>query len=342
MHRRLQKIYFTSLVMTLVCAFTGCNSIEDYDNDISGNFDALWNFVDGHYCFFEQKGIDWSAVGEKYRQQAKQCATQRALFNVMAAMLDELRDGHVNLSSPFETSYYRKWWSDYPQNYDERLVEQYYLNFDYHSLGSVYYGILPGHNIGYLRIPTFSSGLGEGNIDAILDYFNVCSGLIIDVRDNGGGALTNVETYVSRFIDKPVVAGYMMHKQGPAHNDFSKPYEYSYKPTEGHLLWSKPVVVLTNRSTFSAANNFVGIMKSLPTVTIVGATTGGGSGMPLSSELPCGWGIRISACRVLDPQGNDTEFGVEPTEGWAVDLDPVQALTGKDTILEAAIQALTH
>ena len=64
--------------------------------------------------------------------------------------------------------------------------------------------------------------------------------------------------------------------------------------------------------------------------------------MPLSSELPNGWGVRVSSCRILDPEGKDTEFGVTPTEGWEVDLDPQMALLGKDTILEAAIRAVTQ
>ena len=327
------------VVAGIVCG--SCNRIEEYESDNLGNFDALWTFVDQHYCFLEEKGLDWNAVGDKYRPMAKNAANSRILFEVLAQMLDELRDGHVNLSSSFNTSYYRRWWSDYPQNYDERLVQQYYLNFDYNMLGSIYFGFLQPYNIGYLRIPDFTMTLGEGNIDNILAYFNTCSGLIIDIRDNGGGQLTEVGQFVSRFIDHPITAGYMMHKTGPGHNDFSKPYEYTYSPaSQGHLLWLKPIAVLTNRSTFSAANNFAGIMKSLPQVTLVGATTGGGSGMPLSSELPNGWGVRISACRILDPEGQDTEFGVEPTEGWAVDLDAQAALNGQDTMLEAAIRAV--
>lgn len=338
--KRIIRKFYPVLMLLVLPMVAGCHSIEEYDNDNAGNFDALWTFVDQHYCFFGQKDIDWQAVGNKYRGQALIAGNQRALFNVMASMLDELEDGHVNLSSWFETSYYKKWWSDYPQNYDERIVQQYYLSFDYHSLGTVYYGILMPHNVGYLRIPTFSAGLGESNIDAILNYLATCSGLIIDVRDNGGGALTNVETYVSRFIDRPITAGYMMHKDGPGHDDFSEPFEYVYSPAAGHTLWLKPVVVVTNRSTFSAANNFVGIMKSIGRVKVVGATTGGGSGMPLSSELPCGWGLRISACRILDPEGRDTEFGVAPSDGWQVYMNPEEALQGRDTILEAAIRAL--
>lgn len=333
------KYIFSVVLCMFVVGLTSCHEIEDYENDVEGNFDALWNFVDRHYCFFDSKDVDWEAIGEKYRVEARYAATSQALFDVMARMLDELRDGHVNLSSWFQTSYYRKWWSDYPQNYDERIVQQYYLNFDYNGLGSLYYGILMPYNVGYLRIPSFDYALGESNIDAILDYFRTCEGLIIDVRDNGGGQLTNVEKYISRFIDHTITAGYMVHKNGIGHSDFSKPYEYYYSPAENHLLWLKPIAVLANRSTFSAANNFVSIMKSLPQVTIVGATTGGGSGMPMSSELPCGWTIRISACRILDAAGNDTENGVTPTEGYEVDLDPTEALNGRDTMLDAAISA---
>ena len=62
--------------------------------------------------------------------------------------------------------------------------------------------------------------------------------------------------------------------------------------------------------------------------------------MPFSSELPNGWGIRFSASPVTDPQGELTEFGVEPTEGCAVDLDPLAALEGHDTMLDFAVKRL--
>lgn len=82
-------------------------------------------------------------------------------------------------------------------------------------------------------------------------------------------------------------------------------------------------------------------MKYLPGVKVVGATTGGGSGMPFSSEIPNGWGVRFSACPMYDANGVCTEQGVEPTDGCAIDLDPVQALAGHDTMLDLAITLLT-
>ena len=319
---------------------TACHSIEEFDNNAKGNFESLWKTLDEHYCFFAAKDIDWNAVHDEYAVKISNTMNSRELFSVCADMLNLLEDGHTNLSSPFNTSYYRAWWSDYPQNYDARLIEQYYFNFNYMSLGAVNYGIL-SNNIGYIRYSSFETQLGDGNWNWIFNYLATCDALIIDVRDNGGGLIDAVEPLISHFITERTLAGYISHKTGPGHNDFSEPYPYYFNPApQSSVMWQKPVAVLTNRSTFSAANNFVSIMKLLPQVKIVGATTGGGCGMPFSSELPNGWGVRFSASIVYDAQMQITEFGVAPSEGCAVDLDPQKALDGIDTMLETAIAAL--
>jgi hypothetical protein len=63
--------------------------------------------------------------------------------------------------------------------------------------------------------------------------------------------------------------------------------------------------------------------------------------MPFNSELPNGWGVRFSACSILDAKGETTEQGIEPSPGCAVDLDPQQALLGHDTIIDFAVAYLT-
>lgn len=330
------------IVVVAAVIAAGCHKLDSWENDAKGNFEALWTILDEHYCFFKEKGVDWNEVHDRYAAKVSNRMNQEELFDVCAEMLNELRDGHTNLIAPFNTSYYRKWWSDYPQNYSARLIEEYYLNFNYRTVGGIDYAILP-ENVGYVRYNSFASPIGEGNLDHVLAYLNVCSALIIDVRDNGGGELTNVETLVRRFITERMLAGYISHKTGPGHDSFSEPYAYYYDPAEkGRIMWGKPVAVLASRGTFSAANNFVSVMKCLPGVKIVGSTTGGGSGMPYNSELPNGWGVRFSACSMLDPEGVSTENGVEPSAGCAVDMDPQQALEGHDTILDFAIKLLTE
>lgn len=320
-----------------VLILSACHQMDEYQSDPIGSFDALWRQVDEHYCFFEEKNIDWDEVYSHYRPLVTSKTNALELFAVCSDMLDELRDGHVNLTSSFETSYYRRWWSDYPQNYNERLIQQSYFDFDYKQVGGMTYGILADSTVGYIRYPSFSYSIGDGSLDMILLQMSKCKSLVIDIRDNGGGDLTNVQKLVSRFIEHPILAGSISHKTGPGHNDFSEPYKYYYEPAEEHVIWLRPVAVLTNRSTFSAANNFAAIMKTLPMIDIVGATTGGGCGMPYSSEIPCGWSIRMSGSRIYDPEGRLTETGVEPSEGCAVDLEPQAAMRGVDTMLERAI-----
>ena len=213
-------------ILTLVVLFSlmvsSCHEVKEYPDNASGNFEALWKVLDEHYCFFEEKGVDWDAVHDKYARRIGEEMTSQELFDVCADMLDELRDGHVNLTSAFNTSYYRKWWSDYPQNFSLRLIEESYFNFNYRQSSGMLYGFL-NENIGYIYYGSFSSPVGEGNLDNVLYFLSSAQGLIIDVRDNGGGNLTNVETLVSRFITEPTVVGYISHKTGPGHDDFSEP-----------------------------------------------------------------------------------------------------------------------
>lgn len=327
------------LCIMLLPVFQSCHKYEEFANDPEGNFDALWTIIDQHYCFFEYKDIDWNEVGQRYRAQLLPEMTNEELFDVCAQMLKELKDGHTNLISSWDISRY--WiWEQYPENYDERLIDQYYLNFNFRQASGIKYGIL-SNNIGYMHYGDFGSSIGEGNLDNILAYLASCDGLVIDVRNNGGGYLTNVEKLVARFTTERILAGYISHKTGPGHDEFSEPYAYYFDPAEDtRIKFLKPIVILTNRASYSATNNFVSIMKSISRVRVVGDSTGGGSGMPFTSELPNGWNVRFSACSILDPQGNETEFGTAPSEGCKVDMTIDDIASGRDSILEKAFEVI--
>lgn len=332
--------FLLSCISVLAILCPSCHDAPEYKNTMLGNFDALVDIMDTRYCFFEDKNINWKETAEKYRKEINEETNIFDLFFLCAQLLDELRDGHINISSRFSTSYYRNWWTDYPQDFNLRTLEEYYLGFNWLTINGVYYKQLPGE-IAYMYYPSFSYTISENSLDYILGLMLNSRGLIIDIRDNGGGALTNINTLVGRFIDQPFIGGYILHKTGPGHNDFSEPYPMEYHPADSlRIKWKGDIVVLTNRSCFSAANNFVSVMKTLPNVRIVGAKTGGGGGMPFTSELPIGWSIRFSACPILDAKGNIIENGIEPSPGCEVHAPEEELAQGRDAILEFAMDLL--
>lgn len=328
---------FRSLLLCMAMSLTSCITEEVPTDTRHGNFEALWQTIDRHYCFFPYKeetyGLDWNEVKERYAPMIKESMTNRQLFEVLSKMTYELRDGHVNLYAAHDVARYADWFENYPTNYSDTLERKYLGRAtEYKMASGLKYRILDD-NIGYVRCASFENGFGSGNLHEVMVELALCDGLIIDVRNNGGGLLTAAEKLASLFVNEPTTAGYICHKTGPAHNAFSSPQKISITPFEG-LRWQKPVAILANRRTYSAANSFVMFLKGLPNVSIVGDRTGGGSGMPFSSELPNGWSIRFSACPMLNRQGEHTELGIDPD--ISVNISAEDYARSVDSIIEAA------
>ena len=327
----------TCMLLTMLLLPSACITEPEYNDSPRGNFEALWKMIDEHYCFFREKQVNWDSIHRVYAPRFNDAMTDRQLFEVLDNMLAELRDGHVNLTSSFNVARYWAFHESYPSNYSDTLIRR-YLGTDYQIASGLKYQILDD-NIGYIRCETFQNSIGAGNVDEILLALQPCTGLIIDLRNNGGGLVTSAEELAARFTNKPIEVGYLRHKTGPAHDAFSPMQQQVLKPARG-IRWQKRVAVLTNRMVFSAANEFVKYMKCCPLATIVGDHTGGGAGLPFSSELPNGWNVRFSACPMFDRYGNSTEDGIAPDVN--VSLSEADFLRGTDTIIEAARELLRN
>ena len=129
----MKTVCLNILVMLLsIASLTACHDEPQFADTPTGNFEALWSALDRHYCFFQYKNVDWQEVHDRYAAKISNSMTSEELFRVCSEMLKELKDGHTNLSSSFDTSRY--WiWEQFPQNYDERLVEEHYLRLPPHK-----------------------------------------------------------------------------------------------------------------------------------------------------------------------------------------------------------------
>ena len=118
-------------------------SVSCIREDVSGNtpeanFESLWRIIDQQYCFLDYKhevyGLDWNEVHERYARRITPSMTNENLFEVLSDMVNELRDGHVNLSSSMATSQYREWFDSYPRKFQRQHPEQLSRKRLYHLL----------------------------------------------------------------------------------------------------------------------------------------------------------------------------------------------------------------
>lgn len=308
----------------------------DPKNSPVENFEILWREFDRYYSYFEHKNVDWQAIHSQYRPQVSEQTSDQELFAVLSSMLDHLKDGHVDLYTPLGTYSYSAWWSDYPINYCPDIVRQNYLTAVHSAGGGIFtYGRLTDE-IGYVHISRFwgPQDLFQA-ISIVLEDFRDMAALVVDVRNNPGGSDKNAASVAGRFADQRRLFGYIKWRNGPRHNDFTEPIALHVEPSaEGSFL--RPVALLTNRRAFSAAEDFILAMRTLPHVTVIGDFTGGGAGNPLLRELPNGWVYRLSRWQQLTSDMAQYE-GIGLMPGILVGISEEDLAAGKDTILETAM-----
>lgn len=331
------KYYIYSIsILSLLCA--SCSDLiygEDLEtSDAQANFDYLWKECAERYTFFELKDIDWDEVRVRYQAQITDGMDEVELFDVLANMLNELQDGHVNLISNFNVSFFP--FTQLGQdNFDWRIIQDNYLPSNYFVSGPFAHDFIAGVDIGYLRFRSFTGTVSENNLGFALERYKDTKGLILDLRENGGGSVSDVYSILRRFVTEEKVVARSRIKSGPGINDFTELQDAIVKPTSG-TSYDKKVIVLVDRGTYSAGSYFSLATKELPNLILMGDYTGGGLGAPNGGELPNGWEYRFSITQTLDLNGNNYENGVPPDIEAFIDWDD----RTKDEVIERALQEL--
>ncbi|MFP4366912.1 MAG: S41 family peptidase [Bacteroidales bacterium] len=333
--RKFKTILFASLLILGI----SCEKLfieADPENLPENNFELLWSEIDENYSFFEFKNINWDSIYHEYKAEVHNNMGNTRLFELMTDMLHELRDGHVNLYSELTHSRSYEWYANYSMNFNFSNIQNNYLGNDYDSTGPFLTKIID--SVGYIYFGSLSDDFSEKDIDTVIEHFSGLRGIIFDVRNNSGGLSKTGKITSSRFADRKRLVSYTLYKTGPEHNDFSDPQPNYVRPG-GKVQFLKPVAVLSNRRTYSAANDFVLSMSAFPHVTIIGDVTGGGGGTPYDYELPNGWRCRFPRTQTLAANGFNIEHGISPD--IRVYLSKSDEDNGLDTIIETAVKFIS-
>lgn len=297
-------------------------------------FEEVWNVMNERYALFSVKNIKWDSVYTVYKTQVSNAMNEQQLFRVLRNMLTVLKDGHVALLSPTDTAVYSGFYTNYPRNFNYSTVIKNYLFNEYKTEGPVIYKV--SGETGYIFYGSFANDITEKQLSNVFEAMQNVKGLIIDVRGNTGGRLQNAQLLASHLMSSRKLVKYELIKRGKGHNDFFSGQPYYLSPSAP--VFTKKTVILTNRSCFSACNDFVTYVSDILNVQSVGDTTGGGGGIPNNYVLKNGWILQYTATQTLSAAGLSVENGVIPDV--SVMITPAQDVAGADPILEKAIELL--
>ena len=330
----------TLLLCLFALFFASCERAfmeKDEPKDPVSVFDYLWNKVDQQYAFFDVKGVDWDSVYEVYRPKVDDQTSKDSLFRVCAAMLNTLQDGHTNLISSFDVSHndsvYYKMIAH--KNIDEQVVTLNYLTLNYHTTGAFNHNAIRDGKVAYVRYSSFENAISENALKYIVKRYKDCQGMILDLRQNGGGSIDNIRLLLSIFDNHEQPLYKTQIKSGKEHDAFTD--LGTVYATDSCILetpYSKPVAVLIDRGSYSATSFFALCTMEYSNIRLFGDYSGGGLGLPNGGALPNGWTYRFSITRTLTLDGHNYENGVPPDV--RVLLDPACTTQGIDNVIEAA------
>jgi C-terminal processing protease CtpA/Prc len=212
-----------------------------------------------------------------------------------------------------------------------------HTDFEYRDLGD---------GISYVAINTFKTSEVVDEFRKHMDRIRGSKGLIIDVRENGGGNSGNGDRIVSLLIDKPILnSPWKTPQHIAAFQAWGRPEKWHIgemdyvEPNEEMERFSGPIIALMGPESFSAAEDFLVLLHSSKRATLVGGKTGGSTGQPLRFKFDYGVDGRICTKRNTYPDGREfVGIGVIPD----VEVHATrQSITeGKDIVLQRGIEVL--
>ncbi len=101
-------MYGLLVLLVLASAPAQAETAQSTESSVKAGerFDEVWRMVRDRFYDRELHGLDWDAVRQKYRPQSLAAGSERALTDVINAMLGELKASHLGYYTPLDTAYY--------------------------------------------------------------------------------------------------------------------------------------------------------------------------------------------------------------------------------------------
>ena len=245
------------IIVSLV--FSSCEKIFMEPNPEKSNkavFDEYAKLVKEKFAMLKLKGVDIDHLRDSIGATITEDMSESELFAKLTIITQHLKDGHSTLTG--DTVFYYDFTVGQPKAFDYDMLFNNYLNpainngyvteyKDSQGRPDYFVGYLPlNPEVAYVRFPSWILDITDDGIEDIFKEISNYKGLIIDLRDNGGGDPVLATKFAKHLTDKEVYMGYERFKTGPAEGDtvvselYLKPAESSYK------FINKPVFILTD------------------------------------------------------------------------------------------------
>jgi len=157
--------------------------------------------------------------------------------------------------------------------------------------------------VGYIAVSEFDVVTSEQYAQALEDLETQgMEGLIVDLRNNGGGVVRAVCEMVDRMVPEGLIV-YTEDKYG----------HRSEARSDKERYFDKPLVVLVNENSASASEIFAGAIKDYEVGTIVGTTTYGKGIVQKGFALSDGTAVKLTISKYFTPKGHDIHgVGISP------------------------------
>ena len=161
-------------------------------------------------------------------------------------------------------------------------------------------------NIGYVRLKSFNENSDNQFLKSLKKFENSkkIKGYVIDLRNNPGGLLTQAINITDFFLDDGEIVSTKGRKVSETRKFFAR---------KGDEIKGKPIVVLINNGSASAAEIFAGALKDHKRAIILGENSYGKGSVQSIIPLKNGGGMRLTISKYYLPSGKSiSEVGVTP------------------------------